>query len=101
MLSFLDRLCRALTDRDAATIRQLLAHPMAATLPPAVRAEAAALADRPLNPARAPLHAFVFAHRMAQLMATVRRQGAATGDDSAELTPSSLSSRRELSATAS
>ncbi len=71
MLSFLDSLCLALTNRDAAAIAQLLAHPMAATLPSAVRTEAAALAADPSNIARTPLHAFVFAHRMAQLMAAV------------------------------
>lgn len=71
MLSFLDSLCMALTNRDAAAITQLLAHPLAATLPPAVRTEAAALAADPSNGTRTPLHAFVFAHRMAQLMAAV------------------------------
>ena len=69
MSRYLDSLCRALTDRDAATIRHLLGDPLAATLPAAVRTEAASLAERPDNPARAPLQAFVFAHRMAQLMA--------------------------------
>ena len=72
MLGFLDSLCMALTHRDAVAIAQLLAHPMAATLPPAVRAEALALAADPANTARTPLHAFVFAHRMAHLMAAVR-----------------------------
>lgn len=72
MLSYLDRLCRALAARDPGAIRALLADPMAGTLPAAVRAEAEALARDPLREARAPLQAFVFAHRMAQLMAVVR-----------------------------
>ncbi len=69
MSRYLDRLCRALTERDAATIRALLDDPLAVSLPAVVRAEAAALAAQPANAARAPLQAFVFAHRMAQLMA--------------------------------
>jgi hypothetical protein len=73
MSHYLDRLCGALTARDAAAIRQLLGDPLAASLPVTVRAEAAALAEHPDNPARAPLQAFVFAHRMAQLMAATGR----------------------------
>ena len=69
MSRYLDSLCHALTDRDAAAIRHLLGDPLAASLPAAVRLEAAALAEEPQNSARAPLQAFVFAHRMAQLMA--------------------------------
>lgn len=78
MLSYLDRLCRALAARDPGAIRALLADPMAGTLPVAVRAEAEALARDPLREARAPLQAFVFAHRMAQLMAAVRPPAAAS-----------------------
>ncbi len=75
MSAYLDRLCRALTDRDAAAIRTLLDEPSAASLPAAVRAEAAALAEQPSNSARAPLQAFVFAHRMAQLMVAAGAHG--------------------------
>jgi hypothetical protein len=80
VLSYLDRLCRALAARDPGAIRALLADPMAGTLPAAVRAEAEALARDPLREARAPLQAFVFAHRMAQLMAAVRPPAAASAN---------------------
>lgn len=40
MLDYLDGLCAALLARDTEEVRQLLAHPLAAALPPAVRAEA-------------------------------------------------------------
>lgn len=87
MLGFLDSLCMALTHRDAVAIAQLLAHPMAATLPPAVRAEALALAADPANTARTPLHAFVFAHRMAHLMAAVRTPPGRAAPPPRELAP--------------
>ncbi len=73
MHAYLDRLCRALTERDAVAIRELLSEPMADTLPVSVRAEATAFAAHPARDARAPLQAFVFAHRMAQLMAATGR----------------------------
>lgn len=44
MLDFLDTLCAALTAHDADQIRRLLRHPLARTLPPAVRLEALAIA---------------------------------------------------------
>ena len=73
MLSFLDCLCRALVNRDAAMIVALLADPRAAELPAPVRDEAAAVAADPDRTARAPLQAFVFAHRMAQLLSGTSR----------------------------
>ena len=75
MSHYLDHLCRALTERDAATIRALLDDPLSASLPAIVRSEASALAAQPGNAARAPLQAFVFAHRMAQLMAGTVQPG--------------------------
>ena len=71
MMSFLDSLCTALGRRDGAEIRRLLDHPMASTLPAAVRREAAELAVAGPGAARAAIQTLHFAHQMAHLMGAI------------------------------
>ena len=68
MLAFLDSLCSALIARDAARIRQLLAHPLSCALPRAVREEATAIATGSSRGFVAPLHAMRLYHQTAHLL---------------------------------
>jgi hypothetical protein len=70
-MSFLDSLCTALVRRDGAEIQRLLGHPMASTLPVAVRREAAELAAAGAGAVRAPVQTLHFAHQMAHLMGAI------------------------------
>jgi len=71
MMSFLDSLCTALVQRDGPEIRRLLNHPMASTLPAAVRREATELAAAGSNTGRAAIQTLHFAHQMAHLMGAI------------------------------
>jgi hypothetical protein len=68
MLAFLESLCAALTARDAARIRQLLAHPLSRALPRAVRDEASAIAGGSARGFAAPLHTLRLYHQTAHLL---------------------------------
>jgi hypothetical protein len=68
MLAFLDSLCAALTSRDAARIRQLLAHPLSLALPRAVREEASAIAGGASRGFVAPLQTMRLYHQTAHLL---------------------------------
>lgn len=68
MLAFLDALCAALIARDAARIRQLLAHPLSRALPRAVRDEASAIATGASNGFVAPLNTLRLYHQTAHLL---------------------------------
>lgn len=78
MLAFLESLCAALTARDAARIRQLLAHPLARALPRAVRDEATAIAGGSYRGFVAPLQALQLYHQTAHLLG-VRADPASRG----------------------
>lgn len=68
MLAFLDSLCAALIARDAARIRQLLAHPLSRALPRAVREEATAIAGGSPRGFAAPLQAMRLYHQTAHML---------------------------------
>lgn len=68
MLAFLDALCAALIARDAARIRQLLAHPLSRALPRAVRDEADAIASGSSRGFVAPLQTLRLYHQTAHLL---------------------------------
>ncbi len=68
MLAYLDALLDALTVRDTAKVRRLLAHPLARILPDAARAEAMALADGRTDALAAPLRVMQLRHQTAQLL---------------------------------
>lgn len=69
MLAFLDMLCAALTAHDPDQIRRLLRHPLARTLPPAVRREALALAHAGNGGTLPPVRALHFYYQTLQLLA--------------------------------
>ena len=68
MLAFLEALCRALSDRDATTIRRLLDHPLAHALPRAVTDEANGILSGTVRDFVAPVHALRFYHQTAHLL---------------------------------
>lgn len=68
MLAYLDALIDALTIRDSAEVRRLLAHPLARILPPAVHDEADALAQGRSDSLAAPLRAMQLRHQTAELL---------------------------------
>ena len=72
MLGYLDGLCEALLARDTEEVRRLLAHPLAAALPPAVHAEARRGSSGHPPASWIPLQTLRFTHCVAQL-----EQGAA------------------------
>ena len=80
MMSFLDSLCTALVQRDGPEIRRLLDHPMASTLPAAVRREATELAAAGPGTARAAIQTLHFAHQMAHLMGAIGDPASRTMD---------------------
>lgn len=69
MLDFLDALCRVLAARDPLAIRRQLRHPLARTLPPAVRGEAIAIASAGRQGRLAPTRALHFYYQTLQLLA--------------------------------
>ncbi|OYV67085.1 MAG: hypothetical protein B7Z72_10220 [Gemmatimonadetes bacterium 21-71-4] len=69
MLSFLDTLCAALAAHDPDQIRRLLRHPLARTLPPAVRLEALAIARAGTGGTLPPVRALHFYYQTLQLLA--------------------------------
>lgn len=73
MLAFLDALCQALCARDGGRIRLHLHHPLARALPPAVRAEALAIARAGESGQMAPTRALRFYYQTLQLLATPER----------------------------
>lgn len=68
LLAYLESLCGALLARDGTEIRRLLRHPLAGTLPRAVRAEAMAIARAGSKSLRAPINALRFYHQTVQLL---------------------------------
>ena len=91
MLAFLDSLCTALTSRDVARIRQLLAHPLSLALPRAVREEASAIAGGASRGFVAPLQTMRLYHQTAHLLgactdpASRRRESAAVGGEEGQI----------------
>ena len=67
MLSYLDGLCDALLARDTEEVRLLLDHPLAAALPPAVRAEAQRGTSGHPPASWVPLQTLRFTHQVAHL----------------------------------
>ncbi len=80
MLAFLDMLCAALTAHDPDQIRRILRHPLARTLPPAVRLEALAIARAGANGTLPPVRALHFYYQTLQLLAGGERPREATFD---------------------
>lgn len=68
MLAYLDTLIDALTIRDSAEVRRLLAHPLARILPATVRDEADALTQGRCDSLAAPLRAMHLRHQTAELL---------------------------------
>ena len=68
MLAYLDALLGALTLRDTAEVRRLLAHPLARILPDAARAEAMTLAEGRPDALAAPLRVMQLRHQTAELL---------------------------------
>lgn len=68
MLAYLDALITALAARDASTIRQLLAHPLARILTEEAREEAQGFVEGRLDPLAAPLRVMQLRHQTAQLL---------------------------------
>lgn len=70
MLAFLDAFCRALVARDRLAIRRQLRHPLARALPPAVRAEALAIARAGEHGHLPPTRTLHFYYQSMQLLAS-------------------------------
>ncbi|HEU4988913.1 MAG TPA: hypothetical protein VFT41_03950 [Gemmatimonadaceae bacterium] len=70
MLAFLDAFCRALVARDRLAIRRHLRHPLARALPPAVRAEALAIARAGEHGHLPPTRTLHFYYQSMQLLAS-------------------------------
>ena len=68
VLAYLDALIDALTIRDSAEVRRLLAHPLARILPAMVRDEADALTQGRCDSLAAPLRAMHLRHQTAELL---------------------------------
>ncbi|MGQ0765355.1 MAG: hypothetical protein ACT4OZ_06785 [Gemmatimonadota bacterium] len=68
VLAFLDALCAALLSRNEPVIRELLSHPLAATLPGAVMVEAYQVLDGGARPYAAPLQTLRLYHQTAHLL---------------------------------
>jgi anti-sigma factor RsiW len=67
MLAYLEDLCGALIAHDADAIQRLLAHPLARSLPRAVREEAIAISRANAASLRAPIQTLRFYHQTLQL----------------------------------
>ncbi len=74
MLAFLDSFCQALSARDGARIRRQLRHPLARALPPAVRAEALAIARAGAAGRLPPTRALHFYYQTVELLASPSRE---------------------------
>lgn len=72
VLAYLDALCAALLSRNEAVLRELLSHPLAATLPGAVLAEAYQVLDGGARPYAAPLQTLRLYHQTAHLLGASR-----------------------------
>jgi len=70
MLAFLDVLCRVLATRNREDIRRQLRHPLARSLPPAVRAEALAIARSGPDGHLAPTRTLRFYYQSIQLLSS-------------------------------
>lgn len=68
MLAYLDALIEALAVRDSATIRRLLAHPLARILTDEARGEAQGFLDGAFDALAAPLRVMQLRHQTAQLL---------------------------------
>jgi hypothetical protein len=69
LLDFGELLARTLLEHQPRAIEALLKHPLAARMPPSVRAEAAAFMRLPAGSLRAPIETLQYCHRMAHLIA--------------------------------
>lgn len=68
MLAYLDALCNALLRRDTHAIAELLRHPLASALPPAVFEEAQRIANAAAADHLAPVQALRLYHQTAHLL---------------------------------
>jgi hypothetical protein len=71
VLPYLDGLIDALSIRDSTEVRRLLAHPLARTLPAAVREEAEMLAQDRCDALTVPLRTMQLRHQTAELLREV------------------------------
>jgi hypothetical protein len=76
VLAFLNALCAALLSRNEPALRELISHPLAATLPAAVLTEAYQVLEGGSRPFAAPLQTLRLYHQTAHLLG--RRQDQAT-----------------------
>jgi hypothetical protein len=72
VLAFLDALCAALLSRNLVAIRELMSHPLAATLPSTVVDEAYRVLDGESRPYAAPLQTMRLYHQTAHLLGARR-----------------------------
>ncbi|MEO7963459.1 MAG: hypothetical protein ABIT38_06055 [Gemmatimonadaceae bacterium] len=68
MLAYLDALCTALSNRDALAIAELLRHPLASALPPAVLEESQRIAAAATDDHIAPVQTLRLYHQTAHLL---------------------------------
>lgn len=72
MLAYLEALCAALLSGNAELVRELMAHPLGASLPESVRSEICAVLEQ--RGAAAPLQTLRFYHQTAHLLGHRRDQ---------------------------